>query len=78
MMLGERITVVDRRSADRSRLRAPLDHRQHGCGVGLKPSAELVALADAALYRSKAEGRNRVTWSLSAVGSCAAEPQLRR
>jgi two-component system cell cycle response regulator len=31
-----------------------------GCAVGVKP-AELVAQADAALYRSKADGRDRVT-----------------
>jgi two-component system, cell cycle response regulator len=32
-----------------------------GCAAGIEPSAGLVAQADAALYRSKAEGRNRVT-----------------
>jgi diguanylate cyclase (GGDEF)-like protein len=35
-----------------------------GCASGVEPVAALVAKADAALYRSKAGGRNRVTAAL--------------
>jgi two-component system cell cycle response regulator len=60
-MLGERIRLA---IADRP---VELDHRDIsitvsvGCAAGLEPSADLVDQADAALYRSKADGRNRVT-----------------
>ena len=61
MMLGERIRLsIADQPVDLGSVRLSITV-SIGCGVGLKPSAELVALADAALYRSKAEGRNRVT-----------------
>jgi diguanylate cyclase (GGDEF)-like protein len=63
MMLGERIRLsIADEPVDLGSVRLSITV-SIGCGVGLKPSAELVALADAALYRSKAEGRNRVTVS---------------
>jgi two-component system, cell cycle response regulator len=63
MMLGERIrSSIAEQPVDLGSVRLSITV-SIGCGVGLKPSAELVALADAALYRSKAEGRNRVTVS---------------
>jgi diguanylate cyclase (GGDEF)-like protein len=63
MMLGERIRLsIADEPIDLGSVRLSITV-SIGCGVGLKPSAELVAKADAALYRSKAEGRNRVTVS---------------
>ncbi|MDT5083908.1 MAG: two-component system, cell cycle response regulator [Mycobacterium sp.] len=63
MMLGERIRLsIADEPIDLGSVRLSITV-SIGCGVGLKPSAELVAQADAALYRSKAEGRNRVTVS---------------
>ena len=63
MMLGERIRLsIADEPVDLGSVRLSITV-SIGCGVGLKPSAELVAQADAALYRSKAEGRNRVTVS---------------
>jgi diguanylate cyclase (GGDEF)-like protein len=63
MMLGERIRLsIADQPIDLGSVRLSITVSV-GCGVGLKPSAELVALADVALYRSKAEGRNRVTVS---------------
>jgi diguanylate cyclase (GGDEF)-like protein len=61
MTLGERVRTA---IADR-----PIQLDGHsivitvsiGCAVGLGTPAELVERADAALFRSKAEGRNRVT-----------------
>jgi diguanylate cyclase (GGDEF)-like protein len=63
VMLGERIRLsIADKPVDLGSVRLSITV-SIGCGVGLKPSAELVAQADAALYRSKAEGRNRVTVS---------------
>jgi len=63
MKLGERIRLsIADEPVDLGSVRLSITV-SIGCGVGLKPSAELVAEADAALYRSKADGRNRVTVS---------------
>jgi two-component system, cell cycle response regulator len=63
MMLGERLRLsIADQPIDLGSVRLSITV-SIGCGVGMKASAELVALADAALYRSKAEGRNRVTVS---------------
>ena len=65
--VDDAIALCDR--LRRSIAERPIDLGDHslsltvsiGCAVGLKPPAELVDHADAALYQSKADGRNRAT-----------------